>query len=174
MAKYVIKNIQCGLSGCGLCADTVIVEVEFQDESGKSVYVSAVEFECFPSIFKTDESVYNRLMNDGCESEEEADKLSSEERSELNATFFEEMNDKHGLYNGEGYEEFYDDEDCGGDLHEAMRFVIYVLRSPWEEIDQARETLVGMALGDFEIPKCDAERAWEQGVPLGEEEYDEE
>lgn len=32
------------------------------------------------------------------------------------------------------------------------------------------ENEIGKAICDFEIPKCDAERAWEQGVDLGEEE----
>lgn len=49
MAKYVIKNIQCGLTACGLCADTVNVEVELQKKSGKSVFLSLVEFEGSPA-----------------------------------------------------------------------------------------------------------------------------
>lgn len=170
MSKYVVKNIQCGLTACGLCADTVNVEVEFQNESGKSVFISAVEFEGFPNIFKTAESVYQKLMNCGAESEEAAGKLSKEELEELGNRFFEDMNENYAVYSGEGYAEFYDDEECGGDLHEAIRFVIYVARASWEEIDCAKKEYEGKTIGDFEIPKCDVERAWEQGVELGEEE----
>lgn len=170
MSKYVVKNIQCGLTACGLCADTVNVEVEFQDESGKSVFISAVEFEGFPNIFKTSESVFQKLMNSGAASEEAANELSTEELHELGDRFFESMNENYAVYSGEGYAEFYDDQECGGDLHEAIRFVIYIVRAAWEEIDRCKAEYIGKAIGDFEISKCDAERAWEQGVELGEEE----
>lgn len=170
MAKYMSKNIQCGLSACGLCADTVNTEIEQADESGKAVFLSMVEFESFPNIYQTDESVFQKLLNSGDESEEAADKLSREELNALGDEFFEEMNGEHVVYSGEGYEDFYNDEDCGGELHDAIRFLIYVTRSAWEEIDRAKKEFVGKVVGDFEIPKCDAERAWEQGVELGEEE----
>ncbi|MCQ2097965.1 MAG: hypothetical protein MJY87_08510 [Fibrobacter sp.] len=170
MSKYIVKNIQCGLSACGLCADTVNVEVEFQDETGKSVFISAVEFESFPNIYRTEESVYQKLLNSGAESEAAADKLSRKELDELGDEFFGNMNANCVVYNGEGYAGFYDDKKCGGDLHDAIRFVVYIVRSDWDEIDRAKKEFVGKAIGDFEIPKCDAERAWEQGVELGEEE----
>ena len=170
MPKYVIKNILCGLSACGLCADTVNVEIELADESGKAVFLSMVEFESFPNIYQTDESVFQKLLNNGAESEETADKMSREELDALGDEFFEEMNGEHVVYSGEGYEEFYDDEDCGGELHEAIRFLIYVNRSDWDEIERCKREFVGKVVGDFEIPKCDAEKAWEQGVELGEEE----
>jgi len=170
MAKYVIKNIQCGLTACGLCADTVNVEVELQKKSGKSVFLSLVEFEGFPSVFKTSESVFQKLLNSGAESEDAADEMSDEELEQLSTEFFDDMNENYAVYSGEGYHEFYDDQECGGDLHDAIRFLIYVTRAAWEEIDRAKQEYTGKAIGDFEIPKCDAERAWEQGVDLGEEE----
>lgn len=169
MAKFIVKNIQCGLTACGLCADTVNLEIEFQSKSGKPVFLSAVEFEGFPMIFKTDESIYNRLMFSGAESEEAADALSREELENLDEEFREDLNENHTVYSGEGYEEFYDDKKCGGTLHEAIRFLIYVLRSDWDEIDRAKKEYIGKVVGEFEYPKCDAERAWEQGVCLGEE-----
>lgn len=170
MSKYTIKNIQCGLSACGLCADTVNVEVEFQEESGKSIFVSNVEFDGFPNVFKTEESIFQKLMNYGAESEDAADELDLDERNELEMKFKEDLDENYSIFSGDGYEEFYDDQECGGDLHDAIRFVIYVTRSEWEEIDRCKAEYEGKAIGDFEIPKCDAERAWEQGVELGEEE----
>ncbi|SHL45919.1 hypothetical protein SAMN05720764_11469 [Fibrobacter sp. UWH5] len=82
-----------------------------------------MEFEGFHNIYKTDESVYTRMMNKGAESEEEADKLSIDERNDLETEFLVDLNENNSVYSGDG-----------------------------------------------EIPKCDAERAWEQGVELGEEE----
>lgn len=87
-----------------------------------------MEFEGFPNIYKTDESVYTRMMNKGAESEEEADKLSIDERNDLETEFLVNLDENNSVYSGDGYADFYDDEGCGG------------------------------------------ERAWEQGVELGEEE----
>ncbi|WP_254917620.1 hypothetical protein [Fibrobacter sp. UWH1] len=44
------------------------------------------------------------------------------------------------------------------------------MRSDWDEIDRCKKEWIGKPLDEIEIPKCDAERAWEQGVELGEEE----
>lgn len=175
MAQYVIKNINCGLTAMGLCADTVNIEVEFQNissKSKKSVFISAVEFEGMPNIYKTTKSVYARLMNGGAESEAEADNMSREELEETGYEFFDEMNSKHAVYQGEGYQDFYDDKKCGGTLHEAIRFVIYALRCSWDELNKKEYN--GKVIGTFEIPKCDVEHAWEQGVSVDELDDEEE
>lgn len=174
MAKYVVKNIQCDLTACGLCADTTNVELELQDDSGNSIFLSGVEFESFPNIYQTEKSIYSQLLYSGYESEEEADKHSFDERRDKEGDFFESLNENYCIYSGEGYEEFYDDENCCDDLHEAVRFLIYLIRCDWDSLNSSKDEYVGKTIGEFEIPKCDAELAWEQGVELGEEEYEDE
>lgn len=168
MAKYIVKNVKCELSALGLCADTVNAEIELAAETGKSWFLSASEYEGFVNIFKTKKSVLNNLLYEGADSEEEYDKLSSEERCEKGEKFFCELNEKCSVYEGEGYAEFYADKKCGGRLHDAIRLLIYVTRANWEEIEQAKTEFVGKAINEIKILKCDAERAWEQGCEIYE------
>lgn len=67
MSNYIIKNIQQGITANGRFPDTINVEVEFQYELGKSVFISMMEMKGYPSVFKTDESVFPKFMNRGAE-----------------------------------------------------------------------------------------------------------
>ena len=108
MAKYVVKNIQWGLFSCGLSADTFNVEVELQSDSGESIFISEVEFESFPNIYRTSRGVFANLMNEGSDSEEVADKLTVQQRHEKGEEFFAYLNGTCALYNSDGYTEFYE------------------------------------------------------------------
>lgn len=173
MAKYIVKNIQCGLTASGLSADTVNVEIELQEESGKSFFISEVEFESFPNIYRTSESVFTKLMNEGSDSEEAAEKLTVQQRHEKGDEFFAYLNGTCALYNSDGYTEFYENAGSYGGLYDALRLLIYITRADWDEINRCKSEYIGKTIGEFEIPKCDAERAVEMGLEIWQLEDDE-
>lgn len=164
MPKYVIKNIQRGITASGRFPDTINAEVEFQDESGKPIFISMMEMKGYPSVFKTDKGMFLKFMNRGAESKEAADKIPYDELFDLYRDFIQEIFKNYTIFSFDSYNEFYDDKDCGGDLREAIRFVIYVTRATREEFELCKQEYMGKAIGDFEIPKCNVELAWEQGM----------
>lgn len=172
MTKYTINKIQCELSAIGLCTDTVNAEVEFIDEKKKHFFLSAVEFEGCPNIYKTEKSIFSYLLNDGIDVDKNHTKLTREQKEQLSISFFDELNEKNSIYSDESYSSFYEDLNSCGKLHEAVRFLIYIVRSSWNEIECCKKNFVGKSLDQIDIPKCDAELAYDQGLELGEEDED--
>lgn len=82
--------------------------MELQSDSGESFFISEVEFESFPNIYRTSRCVFANLMNEGSDSEEVADKLTVHQRHEKGEEFFAYLNGTCALYNSDGYTEFYE------------------------------------------------------------------
>jgi len=159
MAKYQIKDVKCGVvdGGVGPCGPgpgVVVAEVELKSDAGETVFLSLAECDGIPNFYKTETSVYDKHFEDP-----------------IDMDFFDKLNEDgfvDGL--GCGYEEFFEESDY--ELYQEFRYLVYVARSDWDEIDRFKAETVGKWIGDFEIPKSDVEEDWEQGVDLGEEDDD--
>ncbi|SHK42385.1 hypothetical protein SAMN05720764_101392 [Fibrobacter sp. UWH5] len=148
MARYLIKDVKCGVvdGGVGPCGpgpSVVVAEVELQSEAGGALFLSLAECDGIPNMYKTSASTYDKHFEDT-----------------IDEAFFEELN-ANGYVDGLGcsYEEFFEETDH--EFYQEFRYLIYIVRSDWDEIDRFKAETVGKWLGDFDIPKSDVEEDWE-------------
>lgn len=148
MAKYQVKNVQCDICGgvgpCGPGPSIVVAEVELQSDAGEKLFLSASELEGCCIITKSEETLFETLMSNDFDPEDLPEPI----------------------YESEGYQDFYGAP--AQELFQEMRYLIYILRSDWDEIDRFKNETVGKYTSDFEIPKCDAEKAFDLGIDIDE------
>ncbi len=141
--RYMVKDVKCDICGgvgpCGPGPGIVVAQVQLESETGESLYLAASELEGFAAIFKNDASLFETLMDPDSDPEDLPD----------------------FIYEGEGYAEFYGKP--RRKLFQEIRYLVYILRSSWDEIDRFKKETVGKYIGDFEIPKCDAEQEFDEG-----------
>lgn len=162
MAKFKIQDVKCDVCGYGICADTVNVELELLSSTGKTVYIAAAEVDGFPNIYKTNESVFDKMMNGGAESADAAKNLSKEELENIGDSFFANLNENYALYCSDGYDDFFENKKCCGIYRKAVRYLIYVLRAEWNDMNAFVKKTKGLYLKDLDIPKSDVEEEWEE------------
>jgi len=148
MAKYQIKDVKCDVVGgdvgpCGPIPGVVVAEVELLSEAGETLFLSIAECEGIPNMYKTAESVFDKHFEDP-----------------IDDAFFDELN-ATGYIDclGSSYEEFFEETDF--ELYQEFRYLTYIVRSDWDEINRFKAETVGKWIGDFEIPMSDVEEDWE-------------
>lgn len=155
MVKYVIKNIERTI-----CIDKgrdprIIAEVGFQDELGKSFFITAeIEDNDRPTkVYKTPKSVYQKFVNNGAATEDAICYLSDEDMATISQVFYHNMSTNHLIYSWDGSKDFFVNKECGGDLHDVIHFVFFVALISIEKAPYLDQEYVGKAIGDFEIPE---------------------
>ena len=150
MKQFVIENVQVGVSkggsACGPVGGHVIAEVRVRNvEDGVITYHSLAEIENSLSFTLSNESTYDGQIEEDYDDTEFWDKISAGE---------------NGSYND--YNEFYNDlenhENCDEDRSLIWRYLAYMVRADWDEVDRMKANSIGKILGTFEIPVCDAEK----------------
>lgn len=150
MKKFMIENVQVGVSkggmACGPVSGHVVAEVCVRDvEAGTVAYHSLAEVEGTLNFTLSTESTYEGQIEEDYEDTEFWDKISAGE---------------NGGYTD--YNEFYADleshELCDEDTALIWKYLAYMVRADWDEIDKMKELSIGKILGEFEIPVCDAEQ----------------
>ena len=119
----------------------IVGEVELRSESGESVFFSISECEGMPMVFKTDHSVLNVLMEDDDDA-------------------FEKLRDNL-LYEGENYSGLFEKS---GEIEcfEGVRYLVYLMRASWEDVDKFIKKTVGKDLAKVKVPEIDVEEEIEE------------
>lgn len=121
----------------------IVGEVELQPKKGKSIFLSITEAEGSPMIFKTDHSVLDVLMD------------------EENIDDFDKLQAENLLYAGEGYSELFENSDQI-ECFEGVRYLVYLMRASWEDVDKFIKKTVGKDLAKVKVPEIDVEEEIEE------------
>jgi len=146
MEKTQIVNARVEQISGGPDVGIFVGEVELMPESGASVFFSIMETEGCPMSFKTDHSVFEKLANPD-EFDDELDEL---EANNL-------------LYVGDGYVEMLEELE-GIELYDGIRYLVYLIRASWDEIDAFIAKTKGKNLEDIEVPEPDLEEDWDEEI----------
>ena len=150
MSKFLIEDIKVGVSeggiACGPVDGHVVAEACIRNtEDGTVTYHSLAEVEGTLNFSETDDSIFDIQIEEDYENEEAWQKVTDGEA---------------GGYCD--YDEFYEDlktlDICDEDHVLIWKYLAYMVRADWDEIDKMKAESVGKCLGDFEIPVCDAEQ----------------
>lgn len=129
---------------CGPMPGVVVAEVELQGDGGETLFLSLAEFEGIPNMYRTPASVFEKHFE-----------------NPVDESFFEELNKKYYIPDfGCSYGEFFGCSDH--ELFDEWRYLVYIVRSDWDEIDRFKKATVGKWIDEIEIPKCDIEEEWEE------------
>ena len=143
--KYQIVNARVEAYSGGPDAPILVAEVELKPFNGVPFFYTIIECEGFPMIYKTEQSVFDWWMNP------------DEHESEL-----DDLQDAGPVYEGESYDELFEDHK-GIECYEGLRYLIYVMRTGWDNAKAFIESTKGKNLDEIEIPKSDVEEDWENG-----------
>ena len=99
--------------------------------------------ESTPGFYKTKESVFEKFMDP-------------------NENDFSDIVNKHTLYEGESYADFFENHK-GIECYEGLRYLIYIMRADWDTTKAFIKKTKGKLLSEIEIPKSDVEEDWENG-----------
>ncbi len=119
-------------------------EVELKPAGGDSVFLSITEADGCPMIFKTDHSVFDMLTD----LDESGDDLDELEANNL-------------LYASDGYAELFEDRE-NIEFFEGVRYLVYLIRASWDEIDAFIAKTKGKNLEEIEIPEPNLGEEWEE------------
>lgn len=148
MKKLFVEDVRIGESeggiACGPCGGSLVVEVRFHDEDGKVFYISNNEYEGIPNFFMTDESAFDRMIEEDFDNEKE---------------FFDRLANEWAMNVGE-YEDLFSDQDP--DWFDAYRYVIYLTRCANEEVEPFIKATVGKWLHECDIPASDVEEEYNE------------
>lgn len=143
--KYLIKSekVKIGkgaISACGPIPGPVIGEVAVELENGTMNYICLVEAAGFPNFYKNTQSDFDIH----CKSV-----ISEEEFAYINETYLDAdyLTDYDIFFEGGKTDE----------LYEVYRYLIYIVRSSWEDTDAFAEATVGKYIDEIDIPATDVE-----------------
>lgn len=161
MKKLFVEDVKVGVSrggmACGPVSGSVVAEVCIRDlEKETAKYYSLTEVEGVPNFFETDESTYDRQIEE-VDDEEFWDMLSAHTAGDFS--------DYYGVYANQEEFELHDPEHLL-----VWKYLIYMVRADKDEIEQLKADSVGKCLGDFEIPVCDVEQEYLDDIADGETE----
>ena len=148
MKKLFVEDVRIGESeggiACGPCSGNAVVEVRFHDEEGKAFFISNVECDGIPNFYMTDESAFDKLIEEDFDNNEE---------------FYDHMNNECFMEAGEYYDIFSDQDP---DWFDAYRYVIYLTRCADEEVEPFIKATVGKWLHECDIPASDVEEEYNE------------
>ena len=119
-------------------------EVELKPAGGDSVFLSITEADGCPMIFKTDHSVFDMLVDP----DEFGDDLDELEANSL-------------LYESDGYAELFENGESF-ECIDGIRYLVYLIRASWDEIDAFIVKTKGKNLEEIEIPEPNLGEDWEE------------
>lgn len=115
-------------------------------KKGKPIFFTITECDGMPMIFKTSTSVFDWWMDQDTYSDE-----------------LDKLQEAGSLYGSDSYSDLFDDHD-GIECFEGLRYLIYLVRASWEEMESFIAQTKGKFLDEIEIPKSDVEEVWEEGT----------
>ena len=140
MNSYKICNVQVKQLGGAPFSVTIIVEVEFEIESGEKVFYSIMETEGLPMLFKSKTSMFEELV---------ALENNYEEQEKI-------IESENLIFECDSYEELFQKKDeIIPEL--ALRYLVYIVREEWDKMNAYIENTKGKFLSEIEIPPIDVE-----------------
>ncbi len=145
--QYQIVNARVEVLSGGPEPGIVVAELELlpQTAKGKPFFFTIEELDGMPAIFKTETSVFDWFIN---HAEHESDLI--------------DLANNASVYEGESYADLFENHK-GIECYEGLRYLIYVTRAEWKDLKSFIKKTKGKLLSEIEIPKSDAEEAWENG-----------
>lgn len=142
--RYYIEDVKVGIGeggmACGPVSGPIVCEVTLRDEDGELEYHDLLEIEGCPHFYTSMESCYEDLL---AEEEDMIDEL-------VNA--------------GDGFcdynEAFEDLESEDEDTVMIWRYLIYMVRADWDEVEALKKVSVGKYLDKIVIPASDVEEEY--------------
>ena len=151
MKKLFVEDVKVGVSkggmACGPISGSTVAEVCVRDQKEGTVkYYSLAEVEGIPHFFETDVSTYDRQIE------------------EVDDEGFWDMLSEHAVSDFSDYVDFFASQDEME--HNALdrllirKYLIYMVRAGWDDIEHLKTKSIGKCLGDFAIPVCDVEQEY--------------
>ena len=147
MKRFLIEDVRAGISkggvACGPVPGSVIGEIVLRDEDGKATYHCMAEVSGTLNFYESESSIYQGQIDEDFDNAEFVDLLES--------SFTEGY---------ESYYDFYEEVNAMQPLSVTARirkYLAYVVRADWPEIDRLKADTIGKLISDVEIPLCDAE-----------------
>lgn len=144
MEKCQIVNVRIEQLSGGPDIGIIVGEVELKPASGDSVFLSIAEGDGCPMVYKTDYSIFDKLMDP----DEHGDELDELEANNL-------------LYASDGYYELFDDRE-NIECFDGIRYLVYLTRASWDDTEAFIKATKGKNLDEIEVPKSDVEQDWEE------------
>ncbi len=145
--RFLIEDVRVGISkggiACGPVPGNVIGEVVLRDEDGKATYHCMAEVSGTLNFYESESSIYQGQIDEEFDNPEFADLME---------------NSYTGGY--VSYYDFYEEVNAMQPLSVTARiqkYLAYVVRADWLEIDRLKADTIGKLISDVEIPLCDAE-----------------
>lgn len=143
MEKTKIVNARIEQISGGPDIPMFVGEVELKLETGDSYFLSIVDAEGCPTVYRTATSVWDELV----ESDDDE--------------FFEKMQ-VNILYESDGYYELFENHDSI-ECFEGMRYLAYLVRASWEDVEKFIENTRGKDIAKVKVPKSEEEKEMEEG-----------
>ena len=149
MKQFLIEDVKVGISeggiACGPIGGAVIAEMKLRSEDGTVVYHSLSEVEGTLNFYETEESTFERQVADDFDDD------------------FVELMQQSYTAGYLDYDEFYEELNKQLPLNNSdliHKYLAYVVRTSWDEVDRFKAATVGKQIGNFEIPVCDMEEEY--------------
>ena len=147
MKRFLIEDVRVGISqggiACGPVPGNVIGEIVLRDEDGKATYHCMAEVSGTLNFYESEASLYQGQIDENFDNAEFADLLESSftEGYDNYSDFYEEINAMQPL----------------SVIARIRKYLTYMVRADWPEIDSLKADTIGKLISDNEIPLCDAE-----------------
>ena len=160
MKRFLIEDVRVGISqggiACGPVPGNVIGEIVLRDEDGKAAYHCMAEVSGTLNFYESESSIYQGQIDEDFDNAEFADLLESSftEGYDCYYDFYEEVNAIQPL----------------SVTARIRKYLAYIVRADWSEIDRLKTDTIGKLVSDIEIPLCDAEAEYLEEINEKDEE----
>lgn len=155
MKKIIIEDVKVGVSkggmACGPVSGHVVAEARIRKAGNKISYYGLVEVGGTADFYESPESQYDIEIN-------------------------EEYSDDYEFPAAEGfgdYNEFFEEYDDMMKEDKAhallLKYLVSLVRLDWDDVETLKADSVGKTVGSFEIPVCDVEEEYLEGLEADEE-----
>ncbi len=162
MNTLFVEDVKVGVTeggiACGPVPGNVVAEVCVRDqENGTVKYYSLAEVEGITNFSKTDISTFDAQMRND-----------SEEDAEIWDMLYGSCDAEYDSYESlfENMEEL---EQRDPDYLKILKYLVYMVRAEWKDVEKLKKASVGKCFGDFEIPMSDAEKEYMEEIDAEEE-----
>lgn len=147
MKRFLIEDVRVGISkggmACGPVPGNVIGEIALCNEDRETSYYCMAEVSGTLNFYESRSSLYQGQIEEDFDNSEFADLMESSftEGYDSYYDFYEEVNSLQPL----------------SVTARIRKYLAYIVRADWPEIDHLKKDTIGKIISDIEIPLCDAE-----------------
>ena len=139
----IIEEVKCGVQdggiACGPVDGAIVAEIRIKAQE-KISYYSLAEVTGIPNFYKSDESLYDSLMDTD---------IDDETIKKINRCFLEIGEYDEVFENSKEIEDF-----------PILRYLIYLVRADWDEVENLKVRTIGRDIADIIVPASDVEEEY--------------